>query len=184
MVLEPHVNEETTLLDTPEQTLHALAAGRAIAETKARYCRFIDTKQWERLASLFTADCRFEGLGSAPAGADVATFVAGVSARLARTISVHHCHMPEIRLLSPSHAKVIWAMEDYVEWIDGSSARETPGSRGFRGYGHYEEEYRQVDGDWKIAFLRLTRLRIDPIAPEQPPALMGQRQATPDWLDA
>ena len=44
-------------------------AARAIAETKARYCRFIDTKQWERLASLFTSDCRFEGLGSAPPGA-------------------------------------------------------------------------------------------------------------------
>lgn len=157
-------------------------AARAIAETKARYCRFIDTKQWERLACLFTADCRFEGLGSAPAGADVATFISGVSTRLANTISVHHCHMPEIRFLSDFHARVIWAMEDYVEWTDGSTVKETPGSRGFRGYGHYEEEYRLVDGEWKIAFLRLTRLRIDSIAPEQPPARMGQRQATPDWL--
>jgi len=159
-----------------------LWAARAIAETKARYCRFIDTKQWDRLAALFTADCRFEGLGSAPAGADVATFVNGVSTRLARTLSVHHCHMPEIRFESPGHARVVWAMEDYVEWTDGATVKETPGSRGFRGYGHYEEEYRLEDGDWKIAFLRLTRLRIDAIDPAQPAPRMGQRQATPDWL--
>ena len=165
-------------------SLQRLLAAQAIAETKARYCRYIDTKQWSRLASLFTPDCRFEGLGSAPAGADVAAFVQGVSTRLANTISVHHCHMPEIRLLGPDHARVIWAMEDYVDWIDGSTVKEAPGSRGFRGYGHYEEEYRAVDGEWKISFLRLTRLRIDPVDASQPPALKGQRQATPDWLDA
>ena len=34
----------------------------AIHQLKARYCRFIDTKQWDRLASVFTADARFEGL--------------------------------------------------------------------------------------------------------------------------
>lgn len=156
----------------------------AIRQLKARYCRFIDTKQWNRLASLFTADCRFEGLGSAPAGAGVATFVAGVSTRLAATISVHHCHMQETVMTGPGSARGIWAMEDFVEWTDGSSAKETPGSRGFRGYGHYEEEYRRdEDGEWRISFLRLTRLRIDPLAADAPPPRMGQCQASADWLD-
>ncbi|WP_076999806.1 nuclear transport factor 2 family protein [Variovorax sp. KK3] len=168
-----------------EPSLQRLLDAQAIAETKARYCRYIDTKQWQRLASLFTADCRFEGLGSAPAGADVATFVQGVSTRLADTISVHHCHMPEIRFLTPGHARAVWAMEDYVEWTDGGTVKEAPGSKGFRGYGHYEEEYRAADdGEWKICFLRLTRLRIDPVDASQPPALPGQRQATPGWPDA
>jgi hypothetical protein len=27
-----------------------------------------------------------------------------------------------------------------------------------RGYGHYDEEYRRVDGEWKIASMRLTRI--------------------------
>ncbi len=45
-----------------------------IAQLKARYCRYIDTKQWDRLGSLFADDCKFEGLGSAPAGADVAAW--------------------------------------------------------------------------------------------------------------
>ena len=165
-----------------------LTSIRQIGEVKARYCRYIDTKQWARLASLFTADCSFEGLGSAPPGADVATFVSGVSSRLANTISVHHCHMPEMVFDGTDAARVIWSMEDYVEWTDGSTVKETPGSRGFRGYGHYEETYRRenVDGvpTWRISFLRLTRLRIDAVPAEQGAPRMGQRQADPHWLDA
>jgi hypothetical protein len=168
----------------PIDDLHYLVSLEKIRQVKARYCRYIDTKQWARLPGLFTDDCRFEGLGSAPAGAVVATFVAGVSSRLNNTISVHHCHMPEIAMTSATTARVIWAMEDYVEWQDGSEVKETPGHRGFYGYGHYEEEYRcGQDSEWRISFLRLTRLRIDAVPATNPPARMGQRQATPRWLD-
>jgi hypothetical protein len=132
---------------------------------------------------MFTVDCRFEGLGSAPSGADVATFVNGVSSRLDKTISVHHCHTPEIVLTTDTCARGIWAMEDYVEWQDGSTVKEYPGHRGFYGFGHYEEEYRVDAGDWKISFLRLTRLRIDAIPTDHPPAKMGSLRSTPDWLD-
>lgn len=167
----------------PADALDYLLSADAIRQTKARYCRYIDTKQWDRLASIFTDDCRFEGLGSAPAGADVALFVQGVSGRLAHTISVHHCHMQETVMTGPDTARVIWAMEDFVEWTDGGTVKETPGSKGFFGYGHYEEEYRRVGTDWKISFLRLTRLRLDPVPVDAPAPRMGQRQATPDWLD-
>jgi SnoaL-like domain len=154
-----------------------------IAQLKARYCRYIDTKQWDRLAEVFTADCKFEGLGSAPAGADVATFVKGVSTRLGPTISVHHVHQPEIVLTGATTARGIWAMEDFVEWQDGGTVKEAPGAKGFRGYGHYEEDYRKEGAEWKISFLRLTRLRIDPVPADAPPARMGVCQASPDWLD-
>ncbi len=167
----------------PANALDYLLCVDAIRQTKAKYCRYIDTKQWDRLASLFTPDCVFEGLGSAPPGADVATFVRGVSGRLANTISVHHCHMQETVMTGPDSARVIWAMEDFVEWTDGGTVKETPGSKGFYGYGHYEEVYRRVDGGWKIGFLRLTRLRLDPVPIDAPAPRMGQRQATPDWLD-
>ena len=33
-----------------------------VRAAKARYCRYVDTKQWDKLSSLFTDDCRFEGL--------------------------------------------------------------------------------------------------------------------------
>jgi hypothetical protein len=161
---------------------HLLSLER-IAQLKARYCRYIDTKQWDRLRTVFAADCRFEGLGSAPAGADVDTFVNGVSARLGPTISVHHVHQPEIVLTGASTATGVWAMEDYVEWQDGGTVKEAPGAKGFRGYGHYEEEYRNEGGQWKISFLRLTRLRIDAVPADNPPARMGACQASPDWVE-
>ena len=168
----------------PVDPVDYLLSVDAIRQVKARYCRYIDTKQWHRLPSIFTADCRFEGLGSAPAGADVATFVAGVSSRLAPTISVHHVHALEVVRTGPDTARAIWAMEDYVEWQDGGTVKETPGSKGFRGYGHYEEDYRREGLDWKICFLRLTRLRLDPCPIDAPPPRTGALQASPDWLDA
>ena len=161
---------------------HLLSFER-ISQLKARYCRYIDTKQWDRLPALFTEDCRFEGLGSAPAGADVKTFVAGVSSRLGPTISVHHVHQPEMVLTSSTTATGVWAMEDYVEWQNGGAVKEAPGAKGFRGYGHYEEEYRNEGGHWKISFLRLTRLRIDPVPLDNPPAHIGLCQATPGWIE-
>jgi hypothetical protein len=153
-----------------------------IKQLKARYCRFVDTKQWQRLRTLFTEDARFEGLGSAPSGADVDGFVEGISTRLHDAISIHHCHMPEIVFTGPATARGVWAMMDYLEWPAGASPREAPGHRGFSGFGHYEEEYRKDGAEWKIAFLRLTRLRIDPLADGNPAPRPGMLTASDDWL--
>jgi len=155
----------------------------AVHQLKARYCRFIDTKQWDRLASVFTPDARFEGLGSAPTGATVEMFVNGISTRLARVISIHHCHMPEINFLGPDRARGIWAMMDYLEWPEGEGGpKEAEGYRGFTAYGHYEEEYRRTPDGWRIAFLRLTRLRIDPLSHPAPPNPRVLLPHSPDWL--
>lgn len=166
---------------TPEitpgwQDLHA------IHQLKARYCRFIDTKQWDKLPTLFTEDARFEGLGSAPTGATVDMFVNGISTRLATVISIHHCHMPEIHFLDADRARGIWAMMDYLQWPEGSGPHEAQGFRGFTAYGHYEEEYRRTQAGWRIAFLRLTRLRIDPLAQPAPRNERALLPHSPNWL--
>lgn len=159
-----------------------LASINDIHRLKARYCRFIDTKQWESLRALFATDATFEGFGSAPAGAGVDAFVKGVSKRLQNCVSIHHCHMPEILFQSDSRARGVWAMMDYVQWPEEFSPKETPGRPGFWGYGHYEEEYRRVDGEWKFAFLRLTRLRIDALPKGAEPPRAGLLAASPAWL--
>lgn len=155
----------------------------AIGQLKARYCRYIDTKQWDCLPALFTDDAVFEGLGSAPDGAGVAQFVAGLRGRLATALTVHHCHMPELQAIGPDSVRGIWAMMDYLQWPEPIHLREIGQARGFTGYGHYEEEYRRVNGIWKIAFLRLTRLRVDPLMPAPPlPDTARLRAHAPGWL--
>jgi hypothetical protein len=41
---------------------------------------------------------------------------------------------------------------------------ELPGNC-FEGYGHYHEEYRRDPDGWKIRRMRITRLKIAPLAP-------------------
>jgi hypothetical protein len=81
--------------------------------------------------------------------------------------------MPEILLTSKDTAKGIWAMFDWVEFSMAITSGRGKGYRGFVGYGHYEEEYRKEAGVWKISFLRLTRLRINPVVGDPQAALEG-----------
>jgi SnoaL-like domain len=68
----------------------------SIRGLKARYRCFVDSKQWDRLGRLFVAHATFDGFGSVPDGADPVIFVAAVSARLCRAITIHRVHTPEV----------------------------------------------------------------------------------------
>lgn len=133
-----------------------------IKQLKARYFRLLDTKDWAAWRKVFTDDVvvcvdhtvstrEAEGSGPPlPEGADA--FVAHIRGFLADVSTVHHGHMPEIDLTGPDTATGVWAMEDKVRFPDG---------RELHGYGHYHEAYRKVGGAWRIARLRLKRLRLD-----------------------
>jgi hypothetical protein len=129
----------------------------AIKVLKAQYFYFLDTKQWDRLRDLFTDDARFDPEREGAYTFDgLDGFIAGASGGLANATSVHHGCMPMIELLGPDRARGIWSMTDDVE-VSGAAAP----ARRFIGKGHYHEEYRKVDGSWKIASWKLTRLRVD-----------------------
>ena len=166
----------------PPRTLDDLLAIEAIKQLKAQYCRFVDTKQWERLSGLFLPDTRLYGFGSVGDGGTPAEFVAGLSQRLAKVISIHHVHNPEIEITGAGKARGIWPMMDYLEFASGDAPHEAPDSRGFVGWGYYEEEYTRTDSGWKFSFMRLTRMRMDPLPADHPLPRPGRHAPTRDWL--
>ena len=89
-------------------------------------------------------------------GAD--SVVALVRETLEGAHTVQHGHMGEIALTGASNASGTWGLADYVEW-DSDGER-----RGIPDYGRYEASYREEDGRWRIASLRLRYPRIiDPL---------------------
>jgi SnoaL-like domain len=138
--------------------LEALLAIEEITKLKARYFRCIDTKEWEGLAQVFTADAVLdtsEEVGHVEPMRGRAEIVERISTRLNGVETVHHGHMPEVEILSSHRARGIWSMEDELRWPEGSPLRH------MHGYGHYHENYERTENGWRIASSRLTRLRID-----------------------
>ncbi|WP_394846329.1 nuclear transport factor 2 family protein [Pendulispora brunnea] len=131
----------------------------AIEQLKARYCRLLDTKQWEAWREVFTDDFvsdTSEAAGKVIEGAD--EFVAFVRQQLGKPSQTtsHQVHMPEIELTSATTAKGIWALEDWVDF--------TP-VLGLHGHGHYHETYVKINGRWRIKYSKLTRIRQELITP-------------------
>ena len=137
-----------------------LAELEAIRRLKARYFRCMDTKDWAGWAQVFTPDATLEfdldvsTLGRpgnpAPKIAGRDAIVEFVSRVFATNETVHHGHMPEIDFTSDTEARGIWAMEDIVDH----------GNDLVHAYGHYHDTYVKAGGEWRIATVHLTRLRV------------------------
>ncbi len=129
----------------------------SIKQLKARYCRSMDTKDWAGMRGVFaddvTMDTSSSGGGVITGADDFVAFLRGV---IGDAVTVHHCHLPEIEIVSPTTATGVWAMEDMLRFPDGTE---------LHGYGHYHETYESRDGAWRISTSRLTRLRVDVTSP-------------------
>ncbi len=163
----------------PVEPLQNLLAIAEIRRLKARYCRLVDTKQWDRLKQVFAPDATVAGFASVPDGTTAEAFVAGIARTLAPAVSLHHVHEPEIVVTGPDAARAVWPMMDYVDFGDTATG---PAGRGWIGWGFYEEAYARIDGAWRIAFMRLARQRMNPLAADHPPAAPGRVAPDPDWL--
>jgi len=131
----------------------------AIVETKSRYCRCLDTKDWAGYGDCFTEDFLLltppDGKHS---GRDAA--VAYVRSHVGPWKTVHHVHNPEIAFDGPDAADVIWAMQDRNDW--GEEYARKIGYSGHMGFGHYHERYvRCPDGKWRIKTSKLSYLNMD-----------------------
>lgn len=142
-----------------------ITAIEEIKALKARYFRCMDTKDWDGFADQFTVDAALDVSGEMRAGEDAGNDEGHVRGRAAITAfvrgaidavtTVHHGHMPEIDLVSPTAATGVWAMEDKLRWPEGAPIRS------LHGYGHYHDTYEKADGRWRISSTKLTRLRVD-----------------------
>jgi hypothetical protein len=131
-----------------------LADRLAIFELKARYCRLLDTKQWDEWAQLFTEDYVLDvseaGGGPPIEGRDAA--MASVFDSIGQAVTAHQVHFPEITI-NGDEALAVFPMQDRVLFGAGKYS--------LTGYGHYHDNLVRVDGEWKIAKLKLTRLHTD-----------------------
>ncbi len=150
-----------------------------IKKLKARYFRYLDTKNWDLWTEIFTEDLQFvfaeQNLvfdrdqlktevtpeGQVHDGRD--QFISWVKMITKGVTTVHRGYMPEITITGSATATGIWAMTDYLQWPgDGPPI-------GFRGYGHYNEHYVRTTTGWRIKRSVLSRIRIDPLEGGLPP---------------
>ncbi len=136
---------------------HRIHERIAICELKARYCRLLDTKQWDAWADLFTEDLVLDTseAGGPPPVIGRTPALAMVRQTIEAAQTVHQVHSPEITVSGDS-ADGIWAMQDRLIFPDGTC---------LTGYGQYTERYIKQSGTWKIASSKLTRLMLDFVPP-------------------
>jgi hypothetical protein len=143
--------------------LERLIAVEAIKQTKARYFRFLDTKDWAGYTSVFTTDAQMDMREETRDENNVINGNQNIADYASKSVegivTVHHGYMPEIEFVSDTSANVIWAMEDKL-WKPEGSSSSLPFNF-LHGYGHYRETYRRVGAQWLIQSLKLTRLRVD-----------------------
>lgn len=140
-----------------------LVATEQIKQTKARYFRFLDTKNLQGLSSVFAENAEMDmraesndGTGLVVGNRTIADFILG---SVKDIVTVHHGHTPEIEFTSPTSANAIWAMEDKL-WKPDDSPSLLP-FQTMHGYGHYHETYVLIHGEWFIKTMTLRRLRVD-----------------------
>lgn len=138
--------------------LERLEAIEAIRALKARYFRFMDCKLFDDLPSLFTDELKIISPDGSVWMEGGAAYAASLKNSLQHSVSCHQGLTHEIEIVDADHATGIWAMQDVIRWED-RHPRE--GWKAILGRGHYHESYRREDGVWRIATLRLTRLRLD-----------------------
>ena len=130
-----------------------------IKQLKSRYFRFLDCKQWDDWKTCFSSDFSavYEGPHPDIEFHSAEELVEQNRQMLSDVSTVHQGHTSEITLTSAETATGIWSMYDRVELVGAA----------FEGWGYYHEQYRKVDGDWKISHIRLSRLKVSPLRMEE-----------------
>lgn len=158
--------------------MNETAVVQTLLALKGRYFRTLDTKDWAGFRDVLVDDFivywdrSFLDRSEKPVLTGADDFVANVQERHRTSLTVHHGHSPEIEVTGPASAHGIWALFD---WIDNAEH-----GHAWKGYGHYDETYRLCDdGIWRIAEMRLSRVRMEAV-PTTDPAV--EQRTIENWL--
>ena len=145
-------------------SLEQLQALEEIRVLKADYFLHTDNQQWQALAELFAPGAETDFRDSTGQHnpsllmTDPPAFAANNAIVLAGVKTAHFGYMPRIAFDAPDLASGVWSMEDWL-WIPAGNPVMPAGV--MHGYGHYHDRYVRLDGAWKIAATRLTRVHVD-----------------------
>ena len=117
-----------------------------IQELKARYFRGLDTKNWELFGDTMTDDVEgrySDGQLSFDGKQPLVEFMVE-NLSLGTVITMHHGHHPEIAIDDGGlNATGVWYLQDMVIDLVGKTR--------LYGAAIYQDEYRKIDGHWKIS---------------------------------
>ena len=122
-----------------------------IRQLKYRYFRCLDTNDWPEFEKCFTEDCKAAYSDGKLTFENRAEIVKFMSDNMSgdQFLSMHHGHHPEITLTGDSTATGIWYLEDLI--LDLKNRFKIFGAA------IYSDEYRKVDGEWKISSIGYKR---------------------------
>lgn len=120
---------------------------------KGRYFRALDTKDWSTFESTLADDVEVDH--EALAGPKVngkANYVTRLQSDYDGAKTVHHGHMPEIRITSANTAEGTWAMQVLIVKANGKRVLA---------FGHHRDTYVIRNDQWAITSTKATRLQLD-----------------------
>jgi hypothetical protein len=140
--------------------LKELAEIEALKDVMAKFARFGDSQNWTEFRKLFSDDLVYPADAGprhnpdAPQaisieGLDI--FMSGMAPLFTGAHSCHRMYLPEIAVTGPDTAKSTWGLHDLVkipEYV-------------FNGYGQIHQDYRKIDGEWRITRSHTSRLFVD-----------------------
>ena len=121
-----------------------------IQQMRIQYTNYYDTGDLEGVLSLFTEDAIVDSgvLGRADGIDEVRAYFAAQMEMTGRTL--HFISNPRIELTGADTAKGEWYLQDVVVGMS------QPGNPPVILYGSYSDEYRKVDGKWKMSVFRVS----------------------------
>jgi hypothetical protein len=134
--------------------------GQSIAQKKARYGRYVDSKQWSKFHEIMLHDARLDFwdihgnvvmVGKDPLSfKSCKAFVDFFSLFLANAETLHMFGPGDLEQTSADEVKAIWSMEDQI-YLKSTNLVE------IRGGGFYYETWKLKDGEWYLKSLDLKR---------------------------